>query len=261
MIEEDLNAVNASLDKLVKEIAEPHNTLYQAARYSLLAPGKRIRPLLAIASGKMLGATLDALLMPSAALEMIHAYSLIHDDLPAMDNDDFRRGKPSLHKAFGEANAILAGDYLLTYAFEIIAGAPHLEPSQRLKLITTLAKASGGDGMIGGQVMDLSKTPLNLDEVNAKKTGALITASIQFGGIVANVSQDTYSTLTLLGQKIGLLFQVCDDILDEERADLAQAIAQAHTLYNHASSLLESLPGNPSDLKHLFKKIISQIQH
>ena len=257
----DLSAVDALLDKLVSESSVAHNSLYQAARYSLLAPGKRIRPLLAISTGKMLGSSLEALLHPACALEMIHTYSLIHDDLPAMDDDDFRRGKPSLHKAFGEGNAILVGDYLLTYAFEVLSLAPLLTDQQRLQLITLLAQASGGDGMIGGQIMDLAKAGHSLEEVNAKKTGALICAAVQFGGVVAKANSEVFSSLTLLGQKIGLLFQVCDDILDEERSsDLNQALQEAHTLYKDSLTLLHRIPGDPTDLKTLFKSIIKQIE-
>jgi geranylgeranyl diphosphate synthase type II len=262
MIEKELCAVNDLLDKLVAEEPVPHNSLYVAARYSLLAPGKRIRPLLAIATGQMLGSSLEALLQPACALEMIHAYSLIHDDLPAMDDDDFRRGKPSLHKAFGEGNAILAGDYLLTYAFEVLSTAPHLTAEQRLTLITLLARASGGHGMIGGQIMDLEKAGHDLTEVNAKKTGALIMAAVQFGGVVAGASPEVFSILTTLGQKIGLLFQVCDDILDEERAhDLEAALEEAHTLYTQSLTLLDHIPGDPTTLKTLFKSILSQIEN
>lgn len=256
----DLERINATLERVVREVPEGHNRLYIAARYSLLGGGKRIRPLLAIATGKMLGADLEALLNPACALEMIHTYSLIHDDLPAIDNDDFRRGKPSLHKAYGDANALLAGDFLLTYAFEVLSEAPLLSSEQRLKLISTLAKASGGEGMIGGQIMDIAKKGHCLEKINAMKTGALLTASMQFGGIIAGVNPQIYDSLTLLGQKIGLLFQICDDILDGERAsDLKEAKEEALALHTSSLTILNQIPGNSTVLESLFKKIISQI--
>jgi geranylgeranyl diphosphate synthase type II len=258
--ENDLELIDKALECLVPSQGTGHQDLYTAARYSLLAPGKRIRPLLALATGKMFGAKEKALLQPACALEMIHAYSLIHDDLPAIDNDDFRRGKPSLHKVHGEDKAILAGDFLLTYAFEILSEAPLLTDRQRIKLISTLAKASGGEGMIGGQIMDLSKKDHDLKVVNGKKTGALLTASILFGGIVADVSEPILALLKSMGEQIGLLFQVCDDILDQEREeDLEQAHAEAHSYYKEAVKILTSLPGDPSSLNWIFKKIILQI--
>lgn len=249
-----IDEINATLDSLVEEKSLPHKLLYQAARYSLLSSGKRIRPQLTIGVGQMLGVPREHLLVPACALELIHTYSLIHDDLPAMDDDDFRRGKPSLHKAYGEAEAILAGDFLLTYAFEVIADAPYIDSSTKLRLIKTLAQASGGDGMVGGQLLDISKSSPH-DEINAKKTGALFQAAAEFGAIVAQVEEPIFKQLTLFGQKIGLLFQLCDDILDGEDT----AVDLAHKKYEEIIKILDSFP-NSQHLKSLSKEIILQLK-
>lgn len=248
-----INEINATLDSLVREKTVAHNLLYQAARYSLLSEGKRIRPQLTIGVGQMLGAPLNHLLVPSCALELIHTYSLIHDDLPAMDDDDFRRGKPSLHKAFGEAEAILTGDFLLTYAFEILSEAPHIDDATKVKLIKTLAHASGGDGMVGGQLLDISKKS-SRDEINAKKTGALFTAAVEFGAIIAKAREPIFSKLTQFGQKIGLLFQLCDDILDGED----DALKQAYQKYEELIKILDDFPQSVL-LKDIAKTIINQL--
>lgn len=193
--------------------------LYEAARYSLLSGGKRLRPLLTLAVAEALGGTLDVALHPACALEMIHTYSLIHDDLPCMDDDDFRRGKPTLHRAYNEGLAVLVGDFLLTYAFEVLANAPQIPVERKVKLIALLSQQAGGEGMIGGQVMDLeaegrSITFKDLQLIHSRKTGALMTAAIEFGGIAAGASVDQQKSLKLFGQELGLAFQIRDDILD-----------------------------------------------
>ncbi len=198
--------------------------LHQAMRYSALAGGKRLRPLLVYASGITLGAKTEDLAAPATATELIHVYSLIHDDLPAMDDDDLRRGKPTCHIAFDEATAILAGDALQTLAFEILSTAP-LSPkaeSQRLPMIKSLAAASGTAGMGGGQALDLDATGKRLSleklsQLHAMKTGALIKASILFGALCAGVTESsTLAALDIYASNIGLAFQVHDDILDIE---------------------------------------------
>lgn len=199
----------------------PHSVLFEAASYSLLAPGKRLRPLLTLATTQLLNGNEEIALYPACALEMIHTYSLIHDDLPCMDDDDLRRGRPTLHKAYDEGMATLAGDYLLTYAFEVLTLSPQLTDSQKLNLIQTLANRSGSEGMIGGQVADIlaentSITPELLEWIHRHKTGALICASVEFGGIVAQASPETMILLTQFGEMIGLAFQIIDDILDVE---------------------------------------------
>lgn len=211
--------IEEHLDRLVPERKVPYGVLFQAARYSLLGAGKRLRPILALATAETFGGSLDAALTPACALEMIHAYSLIHDDLPCMDDDDFRRGKPSLHKAFPEGQAVLAGDFLLTYAFDILAHASELSSAQRIQLISVLSQRAGGDGMIAGQVMDLEAEGKKIDLetlrlIHRNKTGAMISAAIEFGGIVANVAKRDFDLLQQFGNDIGLAFQIVDDILD-----------------------------------------------
>jgi geranylgeranyl pyrophosphate synthase len=198
--------------------------LHSAMRYSTLDGGKRMRPLLVYATGQALGLNLDLLDAPACAVEMIHVYSLIHDDLPAMDNDDLRRGKPTSHKAFDEATAILAGDALQALAFELLARDPSLKVSaeQRLNMIIALTKASGSQGMVGGQAIDLQSvgTQLTLPELenmHIHKTGALIRASVNMAAIAkADIDPAVAKKLDHYAKCIGLSFQVKDDILDLE---------------------------------------------
>jgi geranylgeranyl pyrophosphate synthase len=184
--------------------------------------GKRIRPTLCYAAAKSLGMQdEDSLDSVTAALEMVHTYSLIHDDLPAMDDDDLRRGQPTLHKAYDEATAILVGDGLQARAFELLAQAPGLSDSQRIEMIRVLAAAAGMQGMVGGQYIDIQATDsdMNLPELETMhllKTGALIRASLALGGIAAGANQQQLSALDAYGTHIGLAFQVVDDILDVE---------------------------------------------
>jgi geranylgeranyl diphosphate synthase type II len=211
--------VEEQLDKLLPLQQVPYKQLFEAARYSLLGGGKRLRPILTLATCEAFGGDEKAALVPACALEMVHTYSMIHDDLPCMDNDDFRRGKPSLHKAFPESQAVLAGDYLLTYAFDILSSAPHLTPQQIINLISTLAKKAGGEGMSAGQVMDIEasnqKVSLEaLNHIHAYKTGALIATAVEFGAIVAGATVEQRHTLTLFANEVGLAFQIVDDILD-----------------------------------------------
>jgi geranylgeranyl diphosphate synthase type II len=198
--------------------------LVEAMRYAVLGGGKRIRPLLMLATLKTLGRPEEAGLPAAAALELVHAYSLIHDDLPAMDDDDFRRGKPSCHRAFGEAPAILAGDALLTLAFEALANSL---PEQFIKaVVKILAHAAGPAGMVGGQADDVDEhngsTSLELVEsIHRRKTGALISAAIHIGGILGEASNEELQALLSLGGDLGLAFQIADDLLsytgDEQR--------------------------------------------
>lgn len=194
--------------------------LIEAMNYSLEAGGKRIRPVLVYAFCEALGGDYKKAAAPAAAIEMIHTFSLIHDDLPAMDNDDFRRGKLSCHKAHGEAMAILAGDALSVLPFEIIADDASLVPEQKVKLISVLAKAVGKDGMIGGQVIDMENEQRNdVDEANLRnmyrhKTGQLIAVSCVMGGICADAPVEKLKTASDYAFKLGLAFQIIDDILD-----------------------------------------------
>ncbi len=200
-------------EQRLKELCADIEIEREACEYALLGGGKRLRPHLLLATVEMLGGknALDA----ACALEMVHTYSLIHDDLPCMDDDDFRRGKPSLHKAFSEETAVLAGDLLLTYAFEVIANCK-LAAEQRIALVQVLARRSGHAGMVKGQVLDMrgAKELDEIESIHLHKTGALIAASVEMGGIIANCDDATMNALKRYGEKIGLAFQIIDDVLD-----------------------------------------------
>ncbi len=212
-IEKTLDALNQQHPNL------PYAHLFLAARYSLLSSAKRLRPLLVLATVSSYGVSLEKALQPACAIEMVHTYSLIHDDLPCMDDDDFRRGNPTLHKVYPESHAILTGDYLLTTAFEILANSPGLSDSQKIDLVRTLAKNAGGHGMIGGQVIDMATENKGIDwslleMMHHYKTGCLIIASLVSGAIIANAPLSDRLTLEKVGKKIGIAFQIVDDLLD-----------------------------------------------
>jgi len=214
--------VAVALDQWLPAEDEQPERLNQAMRYSMNAGGKRIRPVLCYATGVALGVNADRLDGPAAALELIHTYSLIHDDLPAMDDDDLRRGFPTCHKQYDEATAILAGDGMLTHAFSVLSEDYSMQQSAetRLKMIQVLAQASGVQGMVGGQAIDIAAEgrQLTLDELknmHAHKTGALIRAAVQLGALSApQLDADQYEKLTRYAECIGLAFQIRDDILD-----------------------------------------------
>lgn len=201
------------------EIARPEH-LMAAMRHGVLNGGKRLRPFLVLETGRMLGAPDEALLRVAAALECIHCYSLIHDDLPSMDDDDIRRGQPTVHIAFDEATAILAGDALLTLAFDIVSAPETDLPAEaRLNLVNQLARASGVGGMVGGQALDLEAERVTPDEagivqLQAMKTGALLRYACAAGAIAAEADAETLSRMTRFGEIIGLAFQLADDLLD-----------------------------------------------
>jgi geranylgeranyl diphosphate synthase type II len=196
-------------------------------RYSLFAGGKRIRPLLAIAAAQAVSDAPVGIESCACALEMIHTYSLIHDDLPALDNDDLRRGRPTCHKVYGDAMAILAGDALLTLAFEVLAKMEYADASKRIELVRELATASGTvGGMIGGQVNDIEgegkhPTASLLESIHRAKTGALLRASVRMGAIYAGAAANQFAALTSFGEHIGLAFQIVDDMLDVEQSSEA----------------------------------------
>ncbi|MGK0673081.1 MAG: farnesyl diphosphate synthase [Halothiobacillaceae bacterium] len=199
--------------------ASPLARLVEAMRYALLGPGKRVRPFLVYASGELADADAATLDAPACALEMIHAYSLVHDDLPAMDDDDLRRGRPTCHRAYDEATAILVGDALQTRAFELLAEAPGLTEKTRIAMITTLARAAGHQGMVGGQAIDLAvigQQPglASLERMHRMKTGALIEAGVVLGALAGNADEAILQRLRGYARAIGLAFQVRDDILD-----------------------------------------------
>ena len=212
----------AALDRLLPPADQPVARLAQAMRYAALGGGKRLRAALVYAGGEALGADWAALDAPAAAVELIHAYSLVHDDLPAMDDDDLRRGKPTCHRAFDEATAILAGDALQTLAFEALAAADAIAPERRLSMLRELARASGVHGMAGGQALDLAAegktlTLAELETVHRGKTGALIVASVRLGALAAPAADaPVLAALAEYGQALGLCFQIQDDILDVE---------------------------------------------
>ena len=195
--------------------------LHRAMRYAALGGGKRIRPVLVYASAEALGLSIEELDKPACAVELIHAYSLIHDDLPAMDDDDLRRGRPTCHKVFGEATAILAGDALQTLAFQVLATEQHLPPAARVRMLTELARASGSRGMAGGQALDLAAAGQDLDltmleNIHIHKTGALIRCSVRMPTLIANIDGDLARRLDHYATCLGLAFQIRDDILDVE---------------------------------------------
>jgi len=214
--------VNSALDKYLPNDDPPEHNLAEAIRYSVIGGGKRIRPAMVYAAGEAMGVSNDLMDIPACAVEMIHAYSLIHDDLPAMDDDDLRRGRPTCHKAFDEATAILAGDALQALAYEILAKDNHAEltPQHRIEMLSLLTQASGAHGMAGGQAVDLASVGkvLNLgqlENMHRLKTGALIRASILLGGMCKqDITEDEIELLSNYSLCIGLSFQIHDDILD-----------------------------------------------
>ena len=214
--------VDAALDKYLPSDDPPEHNLAEAIRYSVVGGGKRIRPAMVYAAGEAMGVSTGLLDIPACAVEMIHAYSLIHDDLPAMDDDDLRRGRPTCHKAFDEATAILAGDALQALAYEILAKDDHKEltPEHRIDMLSLLTEASGAHGMAGGQAVDLASVGKQLDlaqleHMHQLKTGALIRASILLGGMCKqDISKDEMKILSDYALCIGLSFQIQDDILD-----------------------------------------------
>ena len=216
--------IESALEQWLPAPDRPPTRLHEAMRYAALGGGKRIRPVLVYATGQALGVALDQLDAPACAVECIHAYSLVHDDLPAMDDDELRRGRPTCHIAFDEATAILAGDGLQACAFEILASGPsvQVEAARRLRMLHELAIASGAQGMVGGQALDIEATgrtlPLdNLQHMHRCKTGALIRVSVRLGALsCTSVSDAQLATLDTYADAIGLAFQIRDDILDVE---------------------------------------------
>jgi geranylgeranyl diphosphate synthase type II len=221
--ETDHAVIEAGLSRLLPPENAPPSSIHRAMRYSVFAGGKRIRPILCLEAARLFNENLDGAIEAGCALEFIHTYSLIHDDLPALDNDDLRRGKPTNHKVFGEAMAILAGDALLTLAFQTLAGMP-LDAEKRLAILGLVAQAAGTDrGMIGGQVADVEAEreavdSAGLEYIHRSKTAALIRASIVAGGVAGGADRADIMRLTGFGENIGWAFQVVDDLLDLEES-------------------------------------------
>ncbi len=279
-LEQGRVATDAALERLLPSVTQHPVSIHEAMRHSVFAGGKRLRPILCMEAGRMISGSLpDRIDELGAALEMLHTYSLIHDDLPALDNDDLRRGRPTCHKVFGEAIAILAGDALQTQAYEVLARL-HCRAERRVKIIEEIAHATGTlDGMIGGQVVDLQAERTKpdaamLEYIHRAKTAALITASLVSGGLYAGADDEAVAKLRSFGQNVGLAFQIVDDILDvtqtseqlgktagkdtaAEKATypslfgIEHSIKKAETLVNLAVSNLDSFGHRADTLKSL----------
>ncbi len=212
--------IERRLDRMLPAAGQEPASIHKAMRYSVFAGGKRLRPILILAAGESVGGSRETLLYLGACIEMMHTYSLIHDDLPALDNDDFRRGMPTCHKVFGEAMAILAGDALMTRCYQLLADLPGVDDPVRLAVIREVACATGTqEAMIGGQVVDLESegkaiSGETLDYIHRSKTGALLTACTRCGALAAGADDFQLDALTRYGRDIGLAFQIVDDILD-----------------------------------------------
>ncbi len=264
------------IEQRLSQLFPSDSALNEAARYSIFSGGKRLRPLLVLAAAATFGTPLTRAIDTACALELIHTYSLIHDDLPSMDNDDLRRGKPTLHRVFPEWHALLTGDYLLTYAFEVLANCSSLNASTKLELIRTLAINSGSKGMIGGQMIDLASQGQPIDQATLErmhtwKTAALIACALECGAILSEASDRDRALIKECGIKIGIAFQFADDILDALPASLAEssdqqlqkatavsflgskeAERQMETFLSESLSLLHSLSCPSPLLKTLF---------
>jgi len=236
-------------------------------RYSVMAGGKRLRPVLCLAACEAVGAAADAALLPGLAIEILHTYTLIHDDLPCMDDDDLRRGKPTCHVKFGEATALLAGDALLTLAFEWLAEVAPAAPSSAAQLALELARAAGSQGVIGGQVEDLAAEgqPVDaarLDYIHRHKTAALIRAAVRMGGLCGGATPAQLDALTRYGEASGLAFQIADDILNATSYvavhGLERSRARAGVLVREAIAAIEHLPGDIAPLRALAEHSVSR---
>ncbi len=233
-LNETAAAVTDALGRLLPVPEGHEGRVAEAMRYATLTGGKRLRPFLTVSSARLFGVEGEPALRAAAAAEMIHCYSLVHDDLPAMDDDDLRRGQPTCHIQFDEATAILAGDALLTYAFEVLAGdATHPDPAVRCELVGGLAVAAGSAGMVGGQMIDLAAADTELDlagitRLQNLKTGALIAFSCEAGAILGEATPDHREALAAYGRDLGLAFQIADDLLDVEstEAELGKAVGK-----------------------------------
>ena len=263
--------VNRALERALPPPRSAPGRIHEAMRYSVLGEGKRIRPVLALAACEAAGGKASDALHAACALELIHAYSLVHDDLPAMDDDDFRRGKPSCHKKFGEALGILTGDALLTYAFNLLTRANH-GASVHLRVIREVAEAIGTEGMVGGQVADIVSTqrgqtprgltPQAMELINTRKTGALISGSVRVGALLGRATPSVYSALRRYGDRVGLVFQLVDDLLDKDGAARLQGKEKvrqrAERLTQEALSAVRPLGARAEPLRELARFILTR---
>ncbi|HEU4370707.1 MAG TPA: farnesyl diphosphate synthase [Methylomirabilota bacterium] len=255
--------VDAALDRVLPpESAEPLS-IHRAMRYSVLAPGKRLRPILVIAGAEAVGGRADDVLDTACALELIHAYSLIHDDLPAMDDDDYRRGRLTNHKVFGEAIAILAGDALLTLAFRLVAGnaARTASPAVVGGVVVEVADAAGTAGMVGGQVVDIESegkiiAPETLDHIHLRKTASLIRAALRVGALLAGGRAEAVDAISRAGEALGLAFQIVDDILDVEGslAELGKTAGSDERKHKATYPSLHGLPASKARARELIEE-------
>src|SRR5260370_15454403 len=265
--EEDRMAVDAALARLLPAETAPPSSIHTAMRYSVFAGGKRIRPILCLETARIFASDVTPALHPACAIEMIHTYSLIHDDLPALDNDDLRRVKPTCHKKFGEAIAILAGDALLTLAFETIGATP-VAASRSVAMMTVVAGAAGTvNGMVGGQVADLeaegkSIGPEMLEYIHRSKTAALIRASVAAGALCAGASVEDVARMRRFGESIGGLFQVTDDILDVEESSAALGKTAGKDLAQQKATYpaIHGLPRSHEIANELASKAIAELE-
>lgn len=220
-LEEKIIEINKSLEKYIEEKETPQGTIYKAMNYSINAGGKRIRPVIMLATAEVISGTHEGVMPFACALEMIHTYSLIHDDLPCMDNDDLRRGKPTNHKVFGEAIAVLAGDALLNKAFETILKNSQMSPNMTIAAMSEIATAAGSEGMIGGQVIDIESENKQIDAVtlmtlHLNKTAALIMVAAKTGALLGGGTREDLLLMEEFSRYLGIAFQIKDDILDVE---------------------------------------------
>lgn len=259
ILKENAALTDKEIKRLLSKRDDDYSVLFDSMLYSANGGGKRIRPCLTLEFCRMLDGNMDAALTLAAALEMVHTYSLIHDDMPCMDNDDLRRGKPTNHKVFGEATAMLAGDALLTEAFAAVSGCEALGVQERLEAVKVISKAAGAWGMIGGQQLDLlgeqnKLTPELHNKMNLLKTGALIKAAALLGCVSAGADDDITSKACVYAENVGLAFQVTDDLLDDGSEDgkttyltfmsRTEAERYAQKLTDNALNVISGLPGN-----------------
>ena len=266
-LKEKKQLIDEELDRYLPTEKEYPQSIHQAMRYAVLGDGKRVRPILAISACEACGGSLEEVLPVACGIEMIHAYSLIHDDLPALDNDDYRRNRPSCHKAFNEATAILAGDALLTLGLRLFGLLSDCKVC--CAVLETMTQAVGTYGMIGGQVIDLEVKPADRDQptleyIHTRKTGALIAASVKIGAVVAGATDETIEKLTRFGEYIGLVFQIVDDILDNEDYAIlfgpAKAGEEAKHLTQRAKEQIAFLGARAERLNQIADMLVARVK-
>lgn len=264
----NVRRVDEWLDRLLPAEQDSPAIIHEAMRYSVFAGGKRLRPILTIATGEIFGAHEDELLPAACALEMIHTYSLIHDDLPAMDNDTLRRGRPTNHVVYGEAMAILAGDALLTHAFHTLADYPSPDAERKVRVLSEVAQAAGtAQALISGQVLDIQYegkpvTGEQLEEVHRSKTGALFRCAVRIGGIIGGASEAELAALTHYSEKAGLAFQVADDVLDATATseELGKTAGKDAAVKKATYSALYGIEGATQRAQQLYQEAIYALQ-